>query len=140
MPTEAQSFEAACRKAPWPAQSEIQYPGSEAFINATARWNAYGSPSYCAAVSPSSEEELASIVKVANAANIPFLATGGRHGYGTTFQKLRNGLAIDLSRLNGVTIDKDKSTVIIGGGAKIRDVLRPVSEAGYQIRMPLHIL
>ncbi|RWA14898.1 hypothetical protein EKO27_g140 [Xylaria grammica] len=124
MPTEAQSFEAACRKAPWPAQSEIQYPGSEAFINATARWNAYGSPTLL-------RRRLT--VKVANAANIPFLATGGRHGYGTTFQKLRNGLAIDLSRLSGVIIDKDNSTVTIGGGAKIRDVLKPVSEAGYQI-------
>ncbi|KAI3322460.1 FAD-binding domain-containing protein [Xylariaceae sp. AK1471] len=134
MPTEAQSSStAACRKACWPAQANILYPGSAAFTNATVRWDAYGSPSYCAAVSPSSEEEVASIVKASNAANIPFLATGGRHNFGTTLQKLQNGLAIDLSRLNSVTVDKESSTVTIGGGAKIRDVLKPVSEAGYQI-------
>ncbi|KAI1275691.1 FAD-binding domain-containing protein [Xylaria sp. FL0933] len=133
MQTEPRSLEAACRKANWPSLSEIQYRGSEAFTNAAARWNAYGSPSYCAAVSPSSEEEVASIVKVATAANIPFLATGGRHGYGTTLKKLQNGLAIDLSRLNSVTVDKNSSIVTIGGGAKIRDVLKSVSEAGFQI-------
>ncbi|KAI0802112.1 FAD-binding domain-containing protein [Xylaria sp. FL0064] len=133
MQTKTRSLEAACRKANWPSLSDIQYRGSEAFTKATARWNAYGSPSYCAAVSPSSEEENASIVKVAAAASIPFLATGGRHGYGTTLKKLQNGLAIDLSRLNSVTIDKNSSTVTIGGGAKIRDVLKSVSEAGFQI-------
>ncbi|KAI0972366.1 FAD-binding domain-containing protein [Xylaria arbuscula] len=134
MPTEAQSsVEASCRKACWPSQSNIHYRGSEAFTNATVRWNAYGSPSYCAAVSPSSEEEVASIVRIANAANIPFLATGGRHNYGTTLKRLQNGLAIDLSKLNDVIIDKSNSTVTIGGGARIRDVLKPVSEAGYQI-------
>ncbi|KAI1167701.1 hypothetical protein F5B18DRAFT_601044 [Nemania serpens] len=46
---------------------------------------------------------------------------------------LRNRLAIDLSRLNDVTIDRNKSAMTIGGGAKIRDVLTPVSQAGYQI-------
>ncbi|KAI1120067.1 FAD-binding domain-containing protein [Nemania abortiva] len=133
MSTKAQSIEAACRNVSWPAGVNIQYPGSSDFTNATARWNAYGAPSYCAAVSPSSEEEVASIVKTANAANIPFIATGGRHHFGTTLQKLQEGLAIDLSRLKNVTIDKESSTVTIGGGAQIRDVLTPVSEAGYQI-------
>ena len=135
MPTNAQSSEAACRAACWPAGSNIVYRGSDAFTEATVRWNAYGSPSYCAAVSPSSAEEVASIVKAANAAKIPSLATGGRHNYGTTLQKLQDGLAIDLSRFNSVTIDKESSTVEIGGGAKLRDVLTPIYEAGYQIRM-----
>lgn len=59
---------------------------------------------------------------------------GGRHNYGTTMSKLQNGLAIDLSRLKQVTIDAEHSTVTIGGGAKIRDVIGPVAQAGFQIR------
>jgi FAD/FMN-containing dehydrogenase len=58
---------------------------------------------------------------------------GGRHGYGTTFSKLQNGLAIDLSRLNGVTIDRQNETIQIEGGAKIRDVINSVAAAGFQI-------
>ena len=60
---------------------------------------------------------------------------GGRHGYGTTFSQLHNGLAIDLSHLKGVTIDKAAGTARIEGGAKIRDVLTPVAAAGFQIGM-----
>ncbi|KAI1810883.1 FAD-binding domain-containing protein [Poronia punctata] len=129
----ALNTEAACRNACWPAHSKVVFPGSDAFTNATIRWNAYGGPSYCAAVSPGSEEEVASVVTVATAAGIPFLATGGRHNFGTTVQKLQNGLAIDLSRLNKVTVHKDSATVTIGGGAKIRDVVAPVAAAGFQI-------
>lgn len=73
-------------------------------------------------------------MKAANAAKIPFLATGGRHNYGTTLKKLQNGLAIDLSHFNSVTVDKERATVTVGGGAKIRDVVGPVAAAGFQIR------
>ncbi|KAI0437928.1 FAD-binding domain-containing protein [Xylaria telfairii] len=129
-PSEA---EAACRNATWPTDASILYPPTDAFTTATARWNAYGGPSYCAAVSPSSEEEVASVVKAANAAKIPFLATGGRHNFGTSLKRLQNGLAIDLSLLNSVTVDVESSTATVGGGAKIQHVLDAVSEAGFMI-------
>ncbi|KAI1169934.1 FAD-binding domain-containing protein [Nemania sp. FL0916] len=125
--------EAICRNADWPPGVTILYSPTTAFTQATARWNAYGAPSYCAAVSPSTEEEVASIVKAANAAAIPFLATGGRHNFGTTLRKLQHGLAIDLSLLNTVTVDKESSTAIVGGGANIQQVLDAVSEAGFVI-------
>lgn len=75
-------------------------------------------------------------MKTANAANIPFFATGCRHGYGTTLGKMEDGLAIDLSRLGSVEVDRSSSAVTIGGSTKIRDVLKSVFAAGYQIRMP----
>jgi FAD/FMN-containing dehydrogenase len=73
-------------------------------------------------------------VKVANSAKIPFLATGGRHNFGSTLRTLQNGLAIDLSHLNSVTVDKESSTATIGGGANIQQVLDAVLEAGFMIR------
>ena len=60
---------------------------------------------------------------------------GGRHGYGTTFGELQKGLAIDLSNLNKVTVDKNAQTVTIGAAAKIKDVINPVADAGFQIGM-----
>ncbi|KAI0894256.1 FAD-binding domain-containing protein [Annulohypoxylon nitens] len=125
--------EAACRDANWPPGTTILYSPSDAFTNATVRWNAYGGPSYCAAVSPATEEEVASIVKAANATKIPFLATGGRHHYGTTLKKLQNGLAIDLKLLDTVTVDTETATVTVGGGANVQQVLDAVSEAGFMI-------
>ena len=47
---------------------------------------------------------------------------------------MTGGLAIDLSKFNEVRIDKSRPAVTVGGGAKTRDVLRPVYEAGFQIR------
>jgi FAD/FMN-containing dehydrogenase len=75
-------------------------------------------------------------VKAAAKAKVPFLAQGGRHGYGTTFDQLDDGLSIDLSNLNSVTVDKSKGTVTIGGGAKVSDVNNAVAAAGYQIGTP----
>lgn len=73
-------------------------------------------------------------MKAANATKIPFLATGGRHHYGTTLKKLQNGLAIDLKLLDTVTVDTETATVTVGGGANVQQVLDAVSEAGFMIR------
>lgn len=72
-------------------------------------------------------------VKSAGSADIPFLAMGGRHAYGTTLSALNDGLAIDLSKLKSVTINNSKGTVTVGGGATIRDVINTVANAGWQI-------
>ncbi|KAJ3580058.1 hypothetical protein NPX13_g507 [Xylaria arbuscula] len=128
------NMESACRNARWPTNVTILYPENDAaFTNATVRWNAYSGPSYCAAVSPTTADQVASIVKAANAANVPFLATGGRHNFGTTLKNLQNGLAIDLSLMNSVTVDAENGIAVIGGGAKIQTVLDAVSKAGFMI-------
>ncbi|ETS74975.1 hypothetical protein PFICI_13459 [Pestalotiopsis fici W106-1] len=116
-----------------PAGIDVLQPNSEGFGAATTRWNAYGAPVFAKATVPGSAAEVAEIVKAARASEIPFLAMGGRHGYGHTFSQLQGGLAIDLRHLNSVAIDKTQETVTIGGGAKIRDVINPVADAGFQI-------
>jgi FAD/FMN-containing dehydrogenase len=71
--------------------------------------------------------------------NISFLATGGRHGYGTSLGKMHDGLAIDLSQLNTVVVNQSAATLTIGGGVRFRDIVDPVYEAGFQIRQfPTH--
>ena len=66
--------------------------------------------------------------------NIPFLATGARHGYSPTLGKLKGGLALDLSQLNTVDIDQTAGMLTIGGGPSLGQLLDPVDEAGYEIR------
>ncbi|OTB09812.1 hypothetical protein K445DRAFT_323594 [Daldinia sp. EC12] len=117
----------------WPHGTAIHYPGSQEFEAATLRWSVYEAPTFAAAVTPSDEEEIAKIVKVARAANVPFLATGGRHGYGTSLGKLQDGLAIDLSKMKSIDIDKGAGTVTVGAGVQIGEAIRPVYEAGYEL-------
>jgi FAD/FMN-containing dehydrogenase len=73
-------------------------------------------------------------VKLGRKHRIPFLATGGRHGYGTTLGGLQNGLAIDLRQLNAVRVDRSARTVTVGGGTRLEEVLGPVNAAGFEMR------
>lgn len=73
-------------------------------------------------------------VKLAKALNISILGTGGRHGYTTTLQKLQNGLAIDLSKLDTVKVDQSAGTLTIGGGVRVGQIFDPVYNAGFELR------
>jgi FAD/FMN-containing dehydrogenase len=74
-------------------------------------------------------------VNYASANNISFLAQGGGHGYSVTFGALQNGLAIDLSSFNNVSVNAAENTMTIGGGVRFRDVFEPLYAAGKEIRM-----
>ncbi|KAI1412626.1 FAD-binding domain-containing protein [Hypoxylon sp. FL1857] len=123
----------AGKEVPWPAEAKVYYPGSDAFTDTTIRWSTYEAPKFVAATTPKNEEEVVKIVKAARASNIPFLATGGRHGYVTTLGKLDGGLAIDLSQINTVSIDKAAATVTVGAGTKLGDITGPIEEAGFEL-------
>ncbi|KAK7909000.1 FAD-binding domain-containing protein [Apiospora marii] len=117
----------------WSHPDILSFPGSEEFTNATWRWDVYSPPTYRAAITPLSEDDVVNAVKMATKFKIPFLATGGRHGHTTTLANLKNGLAIDLSQLKDVKVDKKAGTLTIGPGVLFADIFDPVYEAGYQI-------
>ncbi|KAL8833381.1 MAG: hypothetical protein Q9176_008009, partial [Flavoplaca citrina] len=64
--------------------------------------------------------------------NIPFLPTGGGHGYSTSFGKLKNGLSLDLGASKQVTVDKIAKTATIGGAATFGDVFDPLYAAAFE--------
>ncbi|KAK8018786.1 hypothetical protein PG991_007976 [Apiospora marii] len=100
----------------------VSFPGDTDFGSATTRWSTYKSPTYRAAV------------RLARDNGIPFLATGGRHGYATTLGKLQGGIAIDLSKLNSINIDKEAGTLTVGPGVHFGEIFGPVFDAGFMIR------
>ncbi|KFA67693.1 hypothetical protein S40285_00955 [Stachybotrys chlorohalonatus IBT 40285] len=118
----------------WSARTTITFPeDGAAFNNVTGRWSIYAAPTYAAAISPGTEEDVIKAVKLARQHGINFLATGGRHSVVNTLERLQNGLAIDLSKFNSIQVDRDAATLTIGGGVITRDVFGPVSEAGLEI-------
>ena len=66
--------------------------------------------------------------------NIPFLATGGGHGYSTSFGELENGIQLDLGGFKTVEVDKEASTLTVGGAVTFQDVYEPLYAAGKEIR------
>ncbi|CAH0021155.1 unnamed protein product [Clonostachys rhizophaga] len=118
----------------WHRDTILSFPGSPAFYNATLRWTPSASPQYFAAISPANEADVAKAVRLASNAGIPFLAQGGRHGIAAQLNTLRNGLAIDLSKLNSVSVNRRAATANIGGGARFRDIFGPVGDAGFHLQ------
>ncbi|CAH0054697.1 unnamed protein product, partial [Clonostachys solani] len=118
----------------WHRDTVLSFPGSPAFNNATLRWTPSANPTYFAAISPANEADVAKAVKLASNAGIPFLAQGGRHGIAAQLNTLRNGLAIDLSKMNFVSVNRRAATAHIGGGARFRDVFGPVGDAGFHLQ------
>ena len=76
-------------------------------------------------------------IKLCGENNIPFLATGGGHGYSTSFGKLQNGLELDLGGFRNITVDKAASTLTVGGAVTFGDVYEPLYNAGKEIRKSL---
>ncbi|KAL4938557.1 hypothetical protein BDV06DRAFT_215011 [Aspergillus oleicola] len=117
----------------WDSDTVLSIPGTATFNNATSRWNLFRAPSYGAALSIGSEEDLVETVQMATAANISFLATGGRHGYGGTLGAMHGGLALDLSALDELIIDAEAETLTVGPGIRFNDMFDAVYEAGFQV-------
>ncbi|KAI6086403.1 FAD-binding domain-containing protein [Hypoxylon rubiginosum] len=118
----------------WSSNTTISFVGSPEFFSVTERWTTFSAPTYVAAVSPDTEEDLIKVVKLATSHKIPFLATGGRHGYTTTLGNLQNGLAIDLSRLNSLALDTTAQTLTVGPGVTVGEVFDPLYNAGFDIQ------
>ncbi|KAI0849726.1 hypothetical protein F5Y00DRAFT_268817 [Daldinia vernicosa] len=118
----------------WAPTTAVSFPDSQAFTNATLRWDIYAPPTYVAAISPGTAADVVKSVKLARSHNISILATGGRHGYTTTFKKLQNGLAIDLSKLDTVNINQHAETVTVGGGVRVGQIFDPVYNAGFELQ------
>lgn len=73
-------------------------------------------------------------VKIATAFNVSFLATSKRHSYSITLAPLENGLVINFSKFDTVTMDKQAGTLTVGGGIWTQDVFDTVYKAEYDIR------
>ncbi|KAK8108235.1 uncharacterized protein PG998_010248 [Apiospora kogelbergensis] len=128
------SFSADAARYRWAPGTVISYKGSPDFRQATERWDIYKPPTYSVAITPAVEADVATAVKLARQQKVPLLATGGRHGISTTLAKMQGGVAIDLSKLNSISIDKKAATITVGPGVRFGDVYEPLYKAGFQIQ------
>ncbi|KXG46525.1 FAD-binding, type 2 [Penicillium griseofulvum] len=116
------------------ASTEIYYPTDANWTDTVQRWTAWEEPTFSVGIKPANVADLQAIVKYASENDVPFLASGGGHGYSTSFGALQNGLKIDLGFFNSITIDKKKNTMTIGGSVKFSDVMPPLYKAGKEIQ------
>lgn len=59
-----------------------------------------------------------------------FLAYSGGHGSIASLARVKNGIQISMSQMNSIAIAPDAKSVTVGGGAKVKDVMKALSAAG----------
>ncbi|KAI1261130.1 hypothetical protein F5Y18DRAFT_431433 [Xylariaceae sp. FL1019] len=117
----------------WHPNTTFEFPSDgQSFLDGTERWTIFKPPTYSGVISVGNEEDVVAAVQLAVTHNVSFLATGGRHGYGTTLGGLFGGLEIDLGQLKSVVVDKSAATLTVGVGTTFADILDPAFEAGFQ--------
>ena len=126
------------------------------YNDTTQRWSVYEQASYSLIVKPANETDVQTIVsfiemmatpkprcswsspdvqiKYASANEIPFITTGGGHGYATAFTLIKDGINIDLSLHREVSIDAAANTMTVGGAATFDQVFQPLYAVGKEIR------
>ncbi|KAL9595232.1 MAG: hypothetical protein Q9219_006566 [cf. Caloplaca sp. 3 TL-2023] len=118
----------------WCPGTQVFFPGQANYESLTTqRWTSYEAPSYLASIKPACVGDVQKVVQLCAQLNIPFLATGGGHGYSTSFGKLDNGLELDLSAFKQVNVDKAAKTMTVGGAVTFGDVFDPLYAAGFEI-------
>jgi FAD/FMN-containing dehydrogenase len=74
-------------------------------------------------------EDVQRCVEYARRHTVPIAIRGGGHSY-AGYGVADGALQIDLSTFSTVTVDRDRQVASAGGGARIRDLLRPTLAAG----------
>ncbi|CAO2658349.1 Nn.00g060720.m01.CDS01 [Neocucurbitaria sp. VM-36] len=113
-------------------KADIYYPGSQKFLNASARWSAAQTPQYDMIVKVSSEEDVQKTIIYANQSDRNFFAISGGHGTTSLVNNLKNGVGILMHGMNNITIVDDGVAAIIEGGVLNGDLISYLWSQGKQ--------
>lgn len=106
----------------------IYFPSSPEFADLTERWSAATEGDILVVVVAVCEEDVATAVKFANLANLPFLAVNRGHGTTLTLNRIKHGVLIKLSNFNTIDIAEDGNSAFLGGGVYADQVLEKLAE------------
>ncbi|KAL4772315.1 hypothetical protein BDW60DRAFT_41849 [Aspergillus nidulans var. acristatus] len=96
-------------------------PGDEGYLDSLRRWSDTGRKEAGVVIQPTETADIQTALKWAQEHKIDLAVKCGGHSVSGTSSSA-GGLVIDLSRMNGVSVDIEKKTVAVGGGAVWKDV------------------
>ena len=103
------------------ASAQIQEPRWEQKGGAVNDASCLSRTAVAGVVSPRSEKEVQQALAYANAAGLTISPAGVRHSMGGHAFR-RGGIMLDMRKMNGIRLDPEKSTVIVGAGASWHDI------------------
>lgn len=84
-------------------------------------------------VSPTTSKQVSQIVSLLSKKSCQFAVRSGGHGLKVGSSNIVIGVTIDLSRMNSVSLSKDKAYVTVGAGSKWNHVYEVIEPLGYSI-------
>lgn len=108
----------------------MYFPASEEYDDATSRWNIYGQPNISVVVEVATADDVASVVKYANTAELPFIAINRGHGSPYTLSGVQNGIQIWMNKLTDITLSEDGKSAVMGGGVYVEQVISVLAQHG----------
>ncbi len=96
----------------------VSLPGEDGYAAATAIWAKPVGPLPRAVVHCRTTDDVQLTIRAARDCGLPLSVRGGGHGWAG--RALCAGIVIDLSGMNGVSVDADHRSAIISGGARCR--------------------
>lgn len=106
----------------------LSRPGDDRYATATAIWAKPVGPMPRAVAHCQTPQEVQSAIRAARDCHLPLSVRGGGHDWAG--RALCDGIVIDLSAMNGVSVGSDKRTAQISGGARASDVLAVADQLG----------
>lgn len=109
---------------------DLQTPGSAGYDEARSIWNGQIDRRPALVATCTDSEDASTAVRYAVEHNLPLsVKAGGHHVAGSAI--VEAGVVVDLSRMNTVTLDKQRGRVLVQGGAKLGDLDRSTLPLGY---------
>ncbi len=110
-------------------------PTDAGWGDARALWNPRLDVSPRAIVLCERASDVSEVVRFARRRGWPVSARGGRHSF-AGYSNAIGGIVADLSRMDAVSLDRERAIVHVGGGANVLDVYRELT-LGHDIALPV---
>src|SRR5262245_50078812 len=110
-------------------RSRVSVPGDDGYAAATAIWAKPAGRMPRAVVHCLKAEQVQWAIRTARDCDLPLSVRGGGHDWAG--RALCDGIVIDLSGMNGVTVNLDDQTAQISGGARIANVVAATEPSGF---------
>jgi FAD/FMN-containing dehydrogenase len=107
----------------------LLYPRDEGWDDAVRIWNGMVTKAPALAIQPASTADVAAIVRFARDHRLLISVKGGGHNIGGTAIS-ENGLLLDLSQMNDVSVDAARKLAQVGPGCRLKDVDRATQQHG----------
>jgi len=115
-----------------PPPGRVVAPGNPDYDQARQVWNEIYTASPAEIVYCQGPQDVSAALRRALDKGVPFRPRCGGHSY-EGYSTLDDGVVIDVTDMNGVTVSDDRKTAVIGAGGRLGDIYSALSAEGAAI-------